>query len=165
MEPIAGDQSGSGGGGSMSSAVSTFVPDLVVPAACAAAVLFWLRARQPAQPAMRAVRVVRAGSSRAADPRALLGMTLLAVATDPDAPGRSGATVGVRRLRALAHDTFGLQPPAAAEFGAAARTSPLRRLRSALLLVVLLVCNGVLVAIGVGVVALLGGFLLEQAIK
>ena len=149
----------------MSSAVSTFAPDLVVPAACVAAVLLRLLARQPSQPAMQAVRVRRAGPSRNHDPRVLLPGSLFAVAADTEARDRSGGTVGVSRLRALAHETFGRQAPAAAEYGKAARTSPLRRLRSALLLAVLLVCNGVLVAIGIGIVALLGGFLLEQAIK
>jgi hypothetical protein len=149
----------------MSSAVSTFAPDLVVPTACVAAVLLWLRTRQLAQPAMHAARVVRSGATRSTDPRTLIGHTLLAVATDPDAAGRSGSAVGVHRLRALAHEAFGLRPPAPAEYGAAARTGPLRRIRSALLLVVLLVFNGFLVAVSVGLIALLGGFLLEQAIK
>jgi hypothetical protein len=147
----------------MSSAVSTFAPDLVVPAAYVAAVLLWLRARQPAKPAMHAVQVVRGGAARTGAPRILLGQVLYAVATDPDASGRSGPA-GVGRLRMLAHEVFGTQPPAPAEYGAAARTSPLRRLRSALLLAVLLLANGVLVALGVGLVALLGGFLLERAI-
>lgn len=58
-----------------------------------------------------------------------------------------------------------MRAPQTAEYGRAARISPLRRLRSAVLLLVLLFVLGVAAAVGVGIIAFLAGFLLEQAIK
>jgi hypothetical protein len=58
-----------------------------------------------------------------------------------------------------------MRGPQSAEYGRAARVSPLRRLRSAVLLLVLLVALGVFTAASIGLVVFLAGFLLEQAIK
>ena len=86
-----------------------------------------------------------------------------AVAADTDA--RARRATGVERVRRAAHEALGLLPPSPAEYDEAARIGPLRRIRSAMVLAVLLVGLSVVVALSVGLVAFLGGFLLEQAIK
>lgn len=73
-----------------------------------------------------------------------------------DAPGR---------VRRLAHEAFGTLPPYEAEYGNAARVGAFRRIRSAILLLVLLVSLGVATAATIGLLAFLAGFFLEQAIK
>ena len=60
---------------------------------------------------------------------------------------------------------FGFEPPAQAEYGADAYPSILRRITSAILLVITTVFTGVLIAGGLGAVILVVGFLLEQAIS
>lgn len=161
LTPGVDDQSGSSGGGSMSSAVSTSALDPVALIAALAALLVMVRARPGhlhLQPAMRRAHLGRTRSSTHE-------ATWYAVAVEHDTRRPASTSSSSSRLRALAHDAFGLRPPAPAEYGNAARISPLRRVRSALLLAALLVVNGVLVAAGIGLVAFLGGFLLEQAIK
>ncbi len=96
---------------------------------------------------------------RPADP-----LTLLAVAADTDAATRPLRGTGTGTARRVVHEALGLLPPAAAEYGNAARIHPLRRIRSGVLLLVLLVVLGVAVALSIGLVAFLAGFLLEQAI-
>lgn len=113
------------------------------------------------QPAMRPVRSGR-GTPTSRSTR-LEQLALLAVGVDTDAKARP--VTGVDRIRRVTHEALGLLPPASAQYGSAARTSPLRRIRSAVLLGVLLVVLGVVVALSLGVVAFLAGFLLEQAIK
>lgn len=60
---------------------------------------------------------------------------------------------------------IGFQPPAQAEYGADAYPSVSRRVTSVFLLLALLIFLGVLVAGVFGVVLLVVGFLLEQAIS
>ena len=60
---------------------------------------------------------------------------------------------------------FGFEPPSQAEYGADAYPSILRRITSAILLVLLTVFIGVLIAGAFGAVILVVGFLLEQAIS
>ena len=69
------------------------------------------------------------------------------------------------RIRRLVHEALGMRGPQSAEYGRAARVSPIRRLRSAVLLLLLLVALGVFTAASIGIVVFLAGFLLEQAIK
>lgn len=69
------------------------------------------------------------------------------------------------RVRRLAHEALGTLPPHAAEYGRATRVGGLRRIRSAVLLLALLVLLGVTTAASIGLIAFLAGFLLEQAIK
>ncbi len=59
----------------------------------------------------------------------------------------------------------GLQAPAQAEYGSDAYPSVLRRLSSAVLLLILVVVIGVAIAAVIGSIILIAGFLLEQAIS
>jgi len=60
---------------------------------------------------------------------------------------------------------LGFQTPAQAEYGPDAHPSVLRRITSAILLVIVLVVTGVAIAGLIGSVILIAGFLLEQAIS
>jgi hypothetical protein len=105
------------------------------------------------QPAMALARQHRGQPRRSGDPLRLAWMTL--AMADTGSVGHAVRSLGGRGLRA----------PEPAVTGAKARTSALRRLRSAILLLALLVGLGVAIAAIVGLVVLLAGALLEQAIK
>lgn len=135
----------------MSSRVSTFAPGPVVLAALFAAILLSSRNRFHPQPAMQQGSRGRA-TSRAADRFAIQGPLLMAVSTST-------------RMRQLAHEALAMCPPQQAQFGRALRVSPLRRIRSALFLLMLMGALGIATAATVGLVAFLAGFFLEQAIK
>jgi len=92
---------------------------------------------------------------RCATERIILSTHLLSMAT----------TSAPDRVRQIVHEALGMRPPQPAEYGKAARIGALRRIRSVILLLALLVALGVATALSVGVIAFLAGFLLEQAIK
>ncbi len=137
----------------MSSRVSTFAPGPVVLAALFAAILLSSRNRFHPQPAMQQGARGRA-TSRAADRFAIQGPLLMAAAVSTST-----------RMRQLAHEALAMCPPHQAQFGRALRVSPLRRIRSALFLLMLMGALGIATAATVGLVAFLAGFFLEQAIK
>lgn len=145
----------------MSSRVSTFVPGpVVLVAVLLAAIFLSSRSRFRMQPLTVPVRR-RRGAPRTARP------VLVRPPTAP-LPGRWLATATAQapgRVRRLAHEAFGTLPPYQAEVGAAVRVGALRRIRSAVLLLALLVMLGVATAGAIGLVAFLAGFFLEQAIK
>ena len=68
-------------------------------------------------------------------------------------------------MRHLAHEALGTRSPQQAEYGESLRISPLRRIRSAILLLTMLIGLGIATAASIGLLAFLAGFLLEQAIK
>ena len=141
----------------MSSRVFTFAPVPIVLAAVLAAIYFSSRGRFRDQPAMQPVPVGRGKSRPVAKYR--LSSQFFTVTMNSSPPSTSD------RIRRLVHEALGMRSPQPAEYGRAARVSPVRRLRSALLLLVLLVALGVFTAVGIGVVVFLAGFLLEQATK
>lgn len=137
----------------MSSRVSTFAPGPVVLAALFAAIFLSSRNRFHPQPAMQEGCRGRA-TSRAADRLAVRAPLMMVAASSTST-----------RLRQLAHEALGMRPPQQPQFGRALRVSPLRRIRSAVLLLVLLGALGIATAATIGLVAFLAGFFLEQAIK
>lgn len=140
----------------MSSRVFTFAPVPVVLAAVLAAIYFSSRGRFRAQPAMQPIPVGR-GKARPG-PKYRVSAQFFTVTMNS-----SSSTSD--RIRRLVHEALGMRAPQSAEIGRAARISPIRRLRSVLLLLVLVVALGVAAAVTIGVIVFLAGFLLEQAIK
>lgn len=80
------------------------------------------------------------------------------------AAAEAAAEAGASTVRRMLHEAFGNRAPAQAETGNVRRISPWRRLRSAILLLVLLGFLGLTIAAVFGLIAFLAGFLLEQAI-
>ena len=140
----------------MWSLVFTFASIPVVLATVLAAIYFSSRGRFGAQPAMQPIPV---GSGKARPGTKYRVSSQFFTATMNSSSSTSD------RIRRLVHEALGMRAPQSAEFGRAARISPIRRLRSALLLPVLLVALGVATAVATGVGVFLAGFLLEQAIK
>lgn len=140
----------------MLSRVFTFAPVPVVLAAVLAAIYYSSRGRFRAQPAMQPIPV---GRGRA---RPVVKYRLSAQFFTVTMNSSSSTS---DRIRRLVHEALGMRGPQSAEYGKAARVSPIRRLRSALLLLLLLATLGVFTAASIGIVVFLAGFLLEQAIK
>jgi hypothetical protein len=140
----------------MSCSVSTFAlgPVLIVTALAAVAAYFTLRPGGPAQPATRPLRTDR-GRTTARDIQRSL---LMATATDVDR--RSPRTV-----REWLADAFGWRGPEPAVTGPGARTPWWRRVRSGILLLVLLALLGTALAAAIGAMIFLAGFLLELATR
>ncbi len=142
----------------MSSRVFTLASVPVVLAAVLAAIYFSSRGRFRAQPAMQPIPV-RRGKTRPVAKYRVSSQFFTVTMNSSSSPSTSD------RIRRLVHEALGMRGPQSAEYGRAARVSPIRRLRSAVLLLALLVALGVFTAASVGVVVFLAGFLLEQAIK
>lgn len=141
----------------MSSRVSTFAPVPVVLAAVLAAIFISSRGRFRSQPAMQPIPVGRGKARPVAKYRVPAQFFTVTM--------NSSSSSTSDRIRRLVHEALGMRAPQPAEFGKAARIGPLRRLRSAILLLALLVALGVATASTIGIIVFLAGFLLEQAIK
>jgi hypothetical protein len=140
----------------MSFSVSTFAlgPLLFVTVvAVAAAVIVVLRAGGPNQPATRPLRTDRARPTSRDVQRSLL-------MTTADAERRSP-----RNVREWLADAFGWRGPEPVVTGEQVRVSWWRRLRSGVLLLLLLALLGTALAAAVGAVIFLAGFLLELATR
>jgi hypothetical protein len=140
----------------MSFSVSTFAlgPLLFVTViAVAAAVLVVLRAGGPNQPATRPLRTDRARSSSRDVQRSLLMATA-------DAERRAP-----RNVREWLADAFGWRGPEPVVTGDATRVPWWRKLRSGVLLLLLLALLGTALAAAVGALIFLAGFLLELATR
>jgi hypothetical protein len=139
--------------------MSTFAPGPAVLVALLLTIFASSRRHLRVQPAMHLIRTGRgpARSTRTTE-RLLTPTMLLAMMATGNVPPAN-------RVGQLLHDALGLRGPQQPEFGRAARSSPLRRVRSAVLLIVLLVALGIATAAAIGLIAFLAGFLLEQAIK
>jgi hypothetical protein len=109
------------------------------------------------QPAMALVRPHRGRSARADHFRDRRLFDLWSVSAMADVASFGGAVRSLGRR--------GLRAPEPAVTGSAARISPLRRLRSGVLLLATLALLGLALAALIGIVILLAGALLEQAIK
>jgi hypothetical protein len=140
----------------MSFSVSTFAlgPLLFVTVlAVAAAVLVVLRAGGPNQPATRPLRTDRARTTSRDVQRSLL-------MTTADADRRAP-----RNVREWLADAFGWRGPEPVATGDDVRVKWWRKLRSGVLLLVLLALLGTALAAAVGAVVFLAGFLLELATR
>jgi hypothetical protein len=139
----------------MSFSVSTFAlgPLLLVTLIVVAAAVLVVRAGGPTQPATRPLRSDRARASSRDVQRSLLMATA-------DAERRSP-----RNVREWLADAFGWRGPEPAVTGGEVRVPWWRRLRSGILLLVLLALLGTALAAAVGAVIFLAGFLLELATR
>jgi hypothetical protein len=139
----------------MSFSVSTFAlgPLLIVTVLAVAAAVLVQRASGPNQPATRPIRTDRARTTSRDVQRSLLMATADA---DRRAP---------RNVREWLADAFGWRGPEPVATGGDVRVKWWRKLRSGVLLLVLLALLGTALAAAVGAVVFLAGFLLELATR
>jgi hypothetical protein len=139
----------------MSFSVSSFAlgPALIVTVLAVAAAVLMVRASGPNQPATRPLRTDRGRTTARDAERALLMATAAEERRTP------------RNVREWLSDAFGWRGPEAAVDGDGIKTPWWRRLRSAILLLVLLALLGTAFAAAIGAVVFLAGFLLELATR
>jgi hypothetical protein len=135
--------------------VSSFAlgPALIVTVLAVAAAVLALRAGGPNQPATRPIRTDRGRTTARDVQRSLLMATAAEERRSP------------RNVREWLSDAFGWRGPEAAVEGDGIKVPWWRRLRSGLLLLLLLALLGTAFAAAIGAVIFLAGFLLELATR